>query len=247
MSSSTPGTSQSGAISSKENVQEMFDTIVPRYDLMNHVMTFGMDFRWRRMVANLAKVTEHGPSDMVVDVACGTGDVAFECEMVGVPLVTGLDYSPGMIAEAKKKAEKRQSEVFFIEGDAMAMPFDDNRADAATISFGMRNLPDYAAGVKEMARIVKPGGKVICLELTPYNTPVLKYPFRFYFSQIMPLIGWALTREYKAYKYLPESVQKFPTADEMAAIFRDAGLKDVRYEMLGFGSVALHVGIKADS
>lgn len=245
MSTSTPNTSQSGAISSKENVQEMFDTIVPRYDLMNHVMTMGMDFRWRRLVANLAKETESGQSDMVVDVACGTGDVAFECEKVGVPLVTGLDYSPGMIAEAKRKAAKRNSEVFFIEGDAMEMPFDDDRADAATISFGMRNLPDYAAGVKEMARIVKPGGKVICLEMTPYRRPILKYPFQFYFKQVMPLIGWALTREYKAYKYLPESVEKFPTADEMADIFRDAGLANVRYELLGFGTVALHVGVKA--
>lgn len=245
MSTSTPNTSQSGAISSKENVQEMFDTIVPRYDLMNHVMTMGMDFRWRRLVANLAKETESGPSDMVVDVACGTGDVAFECEKVGVPLVTGLDYSPGMIAEAKRKAAKRKSEVFFIEGDAMEMPFDDDRADAATISFGMRNLPDYAAGVKEMARVVKPGGKVICLEMTPYRRPILKYPFQFYFKQVMPLIGWALTREYKAYKYLPESVEKFPTADEMADIFRDAGLENVRYELLGFGTVALHVGVKA--
>lgn len=245
MSTSTPNTSQSGAISSKENVQEMFDTIVPRYDLMNHVMTMGMDFRWRRLVANLAKETESGQSDMVVDVACGTGDVAFECEKVGVPLVTGLDYSPGMIAEAKRKAAKRNSEVFFIEGDAMEMPFDDDRADAATISFGMRNLPDYAAGVKEMARIVKPGGKVICLEMTPYRRPILKYPFQFYFKQVMPLIGWALTREYTAYKYLPESVEKFPTADEMADIFRDAGLENVRYELLGFGTVALHVGVKA--
>ena len=162
-----------------------------------------------------------------------------------MPLVTGLDYSPGMIAEAKRKAAKRNSEVFFIQGDAMEMPFDDDRADAATISFGMRNLPDYAAGVKEMARIVKPGGKVICLEMTPYRRPILKYPFQFYFKQVMPLIGWALTREYKAYKYLPESVEKFPTADEMADIFRDAGLANVRYELLGFGTVALHVGVKA--
>lgn len=244
---SSPTTkSQSGAISAKEDVQEMFDTIVPRYDLMNHVMTLGMDFRWRRLLANLAKNTEDGPSDFVVDVACGTGDVAFELEKVGVPLVTGLDFSSGMIAAAKKKATKRKSEVFFVEGDAMNMPFEDNAAGAATISFGMRNLPDYAAGVKEMARIVKPGGKVICLEMTPYNKPILKVPFNFYFHQVMPAIGWLLTREYEAYKYLPDSVKNFPTADEMAAIFREAGLKDVRYTMHGFGTVAMHVGVKAE-
>lgn len=236
--------SQSGAISSKHDVQQMFDTIVPRYDLMNHVMTFGMDFRWRKRVAKLASQTATGPSDFVVDVACGTGDVAFEIERIGVPLVTGLDYSGGMIAQAQKKAEKRRSEVSFLEGDAMHMPFKDGIASAATISFGMRNLPDYAAGVREMARIVRPGGKVICLEATPYDHPVLKHPFNFYFHRVLPLIGKMLTGEYEAYKYLPDSVKNFPGPDEFAQTFRDAGLVDVSVTRLGFGSVALHVGTR---
>lgn len=238
--------SQSGAISEQDDVQQMFDTIVPRYDLMNHIMTGGMDFRWRRIVANLAKTMETGPSDFVVDVACGTGDVAFELERVGVPLVTGLDYSSGMIAEAKRKASKRGSEVNFLEGDAMAMPFRDNIASAATISFGMRNLPDYAAGVREMARIVKPGGKVICLEATPLTHPWLKYPFNLYFNHVLPVIGWLLTREYAAYKYLPESVRNFPRPEELSKIFQEAGLVDVRHTLLGFGTVALHVGVKPE-
>lgn len=238
--------SQSGAISSQDNVQQMFDTIVPRYDLMNHVMTFGMDFRWRKMVAKQARTLQNGElSDFVVDVACGTGDVAFELERAGVPLVTGLDYSSGMISEAERKAKKRGSEVNFLEGDAMDMPFEDGKASAATISFGMRNLPDYAAGVKEMARIVKPGGKVICLEMTPYHRPILKIGFNFYFSRIVPVIGKLLTGEYDAYKYLPDSVKRFPNADELAEVFRDAGLMDVKYSLLGFGSVAMHVGVKA--
>ncbi len=242
MSSQQP---QSGAISEKDDVQEMFDTIVPRYDLMNHIMTFGMDFRWRRMMAKQARTLQNGElSDFVVDVACGTGDVAFELERVGVPLVTGIDYSSGMIAEARRKAEKRSSEVNFVEGDAMDMPFDDEKASAATISFGMRNLPNYTDGVKEMARIVKPGGKVICLEATPYHRPILKIPFNFYFINVLPLIGKVLTGEYEAYKYLPESVKNFPDADELAEIFREAGLVDVKYSLLGFGSVALHIGVK---
>lgn len=237
--------SQSGAISSKDDVQQMFDSIVPRYDLMNHVMTVGMDFRWRRMVANQAAKMQNGEkSDFVVDVACGTGDVSFELERVGVPLVTGLDYSSGMIAEAKRKAKKRGSEVNFLEGDGMAMPFKDEVASAATISFGMRNLPDYAAGVKEMARIVKPGGKVICLEMTPYHRPILKVPFEFYFGQVVPLIGKLICGEYEAYKYLPDSVKRFPNADELAETFREAGLVDVKYSLLGFGTVAMHVGVK---
>lgn len=238
--------SQTGAISSKDDVQQMFDTIVPRYDLMNHVMTVGMDFRWRKMVAKQASTFKNGePGDFVVDVACGTGDVAFEVERAGVPLVTGLDYSSGMIAEAQRKAKKRRSDVNFLEGDAMNMPFEDGKASAATISFGMRNLPDYAAGVREMARIVKPGGKVICLEMTPYHRPILKIGFNFYFDQIVPIIGKLLTGEYEAYKYLPDSVKRFPNADELAETFREAGLIDVKYNLLGFGSVALHVGVKA--
>lgn len=236
--------SQSGAISSKDDVQQMFDAIVPRYDVMNHVMTFGMDILWRKRVAKLASQTLTGPSDFVVDVACGTGDVAFEIEHIGVPLVTGLDYSSGMIAEAQRKAKKRGSEVNFIEGDGMAMPFKDGVASAATISFGMRNLPDYAAGVREMARIIRPGGKVICLEATPYDHPILKYPFNFYFYRVLPIIGKLLTGEYEAYKYLPDSVRHFPRPNEFAQTFRDAGLEDVQVTMLGFGSVALHVGTK---
>lgn len=239
--------SQTGAISNKADVQQMFDTIVPRYDLMNHIMTFGMDFRWRRVVANIAKTTRTGPSDFVVDVACGTGDVAFELERVGVPLVTGIDFSSGMIAHARKKAEKRGSEVNFLEGDAMDMPFADGIASAATISFGMRNLPDYEAGVREMARIVRPGGKVICLEATPYHHPILKYPFNFYFHRVLPVIGKILTGQYAAYRYLPESVAHFPKPEELAQTFRAAGLVDVEYTMLGFGSVALHVGFVPES
>lgn len=243
MSSSKP---QRGAISQQDDVQKMFDGIVPRYDLMNHIMTFGMDFRWRRMIARLAKTMADGSkSDFVVDVACGTGDVAFELERAGVPLVTGLDYSSGMIAEAKRKAEKRGSEANFLEGDAMQMPFQDNVASAATISFGMRNLPDYADGVKEMARIVKPGGRVICLEMTPYHRPILKYGFDFYFSNIVPIIGKIVSGDYEAYKYLPDSVKHFPSADELANTFREAGLEDVKYNLLGFGTVALHSGVKA--
>lgn len=241
----SPQQSQSGAISDQQDVQKMFDTIVPRYDLMNHIMTFGMDFRWRKMMARQAATLQSGEkSDFVVDVACGTGDVAFELERVGVPLVTGLDYSSGMIAEAKRKAEKRRSEVNFLEGDAMEIPFKDGSASAATISFGMRNLPDYAAGVREMARVVKPGGKVICLEATPYHRPILKVPFNLYFNEVLPVIGKVLTGEYEAYKYLPDSVKNFPAADELADIFRDAGLVDVKYTLLGLGSVALHVGVK---
>lgn len=236
--------SQRGAISSKSDVRTMFDRIVPRYDLMNHVMTFGMDFRWRKMMAKQAAELDERKSERVLDVATGTGDVAFDIRKAGVPEVVGLDVTPGMIDAAKKKAGKRPDGMTFMVGDGMNLPFDDATFDACTISFGLRNMPDYAGSVAEMARVLKPGGRLVCLEMTPFRRPFLGPFFRLYFHQIVPIIGWLLTRDYQAYRYLPESVRAFPHADALAEIFRDAGLEDVKYQLLGFGAVAMHVGTK---
>lgn len=235
---------QKGAISSSTDVEEMFSGIVPRYDLMNHVMTFGMDFKWRKMLAKQAAHLADRDSQKVIDVATGTGDVAFEIRKAGVPEVVGLDLTPEMIDAAQKKAKKTDG-VTFIVGDGMRMPFEDGTFDAATISFGLRNMPDYAGAVAEMARVVKPGGKVICLEMTPFRRPFLKPLFTLYFTQIVPIIGWILSRDYKAYKYLPDSVKNFPTADDLADMYKAAGLEDVKYQLLGMGSVAMHVGTKS--
>lgn len=222
----------------------MFDRIVPKYDLMNHVMTFGMDFRWRKMLAKLAADLEGRKSERVLDVATGTGDVAFEIRKAGVSNVVGVDLTPGMIDAAKRKAAKHPEGLTFMVGDGMSLPFDDASFDACTISFGLRNMPDYAGSVQEMARVLKPGGKLICLEMTPFRRPFLGPFFKLYFNQVVPIIGWILTRDYEAYKYLPDSVRAFPTADALTDIFHDAGLKDVKYQLLGFGAVAMHVGTR---
>lgn len=237
--------SQRGAISDQSEVKTMFDRIVPKYDLMNHVMTLGMDFRWRRMLAKQAAELDERKSERVLDVATGTGDVAFEIRKAGVPEVVGLDVTPGMIEAAKRKARKHPEGMTFVVGDGMNLPFDDASFDACTISFGLRNMPDYAAAVREMARVLKPGGKLVCLEMTPFRRPFLGPFFRLYFNQVVPVIGWLLTRDYQAYKYLPDSVRAFPSADALAELFRDAGLQDVKYQLLGFGAVAMHVGTKA--
>jgi demethylmenaquinone methyltransferase/2-methoxy-6-polyprenyl-1,4-benzoquinol methylase len=235
---------QKGAISGKDDVRTMFDRIVPKYDLMNHVMTVGMDFRWRKMQAKQAYELDERKSERVLDVATGTGDVAFEIRKAGVPEVVGLDVSTGMIDEARRKAQKGGEGVSFVVGDGMDLPFADGSFDAVTISFGLRNMPDYAKAVREMARVLKPGGKLVCLEMTPFRRPFLGPLFKLYFEQVVPIIGWIVSRDYKAYKYLPESVRAFPPADALADMFHAAGLENVKYQMLGFGTVAMHVGTR---
>lgn len=235
-----------GAIAAPENVRTMFDRIVPRYDLMNHLMTFGMDIPWRDLMARKAASIDGRTSSDVLDVATGTGDVAFAIRKAGALRVTGLDFSPEMIASAQAKLEKRKTEgIAFVEGDAMALPFPDRMFDATTVSFGLRNMPDYGAAVAEMSRVLRPGGRFLCLEMTPLQNPVLRAPFQAYFEHVMPLVGGLLSGDREAYTYLPKSVAAFPPAPELARIMREAGLTDVQWIGLGFGTVALHIGTKA--
>lgn len=236
---------QSGAISSGSDIRRMFDKISPRYDLMNHVMTGGLDIHWRKMVAKQAAMLEDRPSQRAIDVATGTGDLAFAIHDAGVPEVVGLDFSTEMIAKAEKKAKKRGVGVEFLVGNGMNLPFDDASFDACTISFGLRNMEDYTAAIREMTRILKPGGKFVCLEMTPFRRPFLGPLFKFYFEVIVPLVGSVLSGDLKAYRYLPRSVRAFPSADGLADICRVAGLKDVQYQLLGFGAVAIHCGTRS--
>jgi demethylmenaquinone methyltransferase/2-methoxy-6-polyprenyl-1,4-benzoquinol methylase len=229
-----------GAIEDWQTVRTMFDRIVPRYDLMNHLMTFGMDIRWRHMIAKRAATM----GDNVLDVATGTGDVAFAIHAAGAREVIGLDFSPMMIAAAEAKVRDRNSPVDFLVGDAMRLPFPNGAFDACTVSFGLRNMPDYAAAIAEMTRVLRPGGKFICLEMTPYRKPVLGRIFSFYFEKVMPLIGGLLTGDMTAYRYLPKSVAAFPTSTQLVMLMRRAGLTNTHVTMLGGGTVAIHTGIK---
>jgi demethylmenaquinone methyltransferase/2-methoxy-6-polyprenyl-1,4-benzoquinol methylase len=229
-----------GAIAEPAEVRSMFDRIVPRYDLMNHLMTFGMDIRWRTMIARRAAAM----GDRVLDVATGTGDVAFALQAAGAREVTGLDFSPEMIAAAEAKARRRESAITFLIGDAMALPFPDDTFDACTVSFGLRNMPDYGAAIAEMTRVLRPGGKFICLEMTPYRKPVLGRLFSFAFERIMPIVGGLLSGDTAAYRYLPKSVAAFPTSTQLVMLMRAAGLTNTHVTMLGFGTVAIHTGTK---
>lgn len=229
-----------GAIQSGEKVRQMFNRIVPRYDLMNRVMTGGRDVAWRNIVARQAAET-HGD---VLDIATGTGDLAFATLQAGAKRVVGTDFSEEMLEAARRKAPKHGPDVEFVWGDALDIPFDERSFDAATVAFGLRNMSDYDAALREMHRVVRPGGEAIILEMTPFRRPFLGPPFRFYFGKVVPWIGGVLSGDPTAYRYLPSSVDAFPPAHELAEMMQEAGFEDVRYQLLGFGTIAIHSGVR---
>jgi demethylmenaquinone methyltransferase / 2-methoxy-6-polyprenyl-1,4-benzoquinol methylase len=223
----------------RDDVARMFDDIAPVYDRLNTIMTFGLDSGWRRAAVEQTRI-ESGAS--VADVACGTGKLTAElAERIGpFGKVIGIDLSGGMLARAK--AEYRDLvQVEFRHGDALELPIEDDGVDAATIGFGLRNLADFEAAFRELARIVRPGGRVVCLELT---LPRPRWWGRLYhatFRMTAPIAGSMFGRR-RAYRYLPESLEGFPDADRLAETMRKAGLVEVSYRRLGLGMVALHHG-----
>ena len=244
MTNITPGTDRDGAIQDSADVRRMFDRIVPRYDLMNRIMTGGRDEAWRKRVARQAVETAPPGAARVLDVATGTGDLAFATANAGATEVIGLDFSEGMIAEARRKAMTRPGNVSFVVGDAMALPFPEGEFDACTVGFGLRNMPDYNAAIASMSRVLKPGGRLVCLEMTPIQRPIAGPVFRFLFGRVLPLIGGLLNRDRSAYRYLPQSVEAFPNAHDLAERMHAAGLDDVGYTLYGLGTVAIHTGRK---
>ena len=225
-------TYESGTLA-PETVRGMFDRIAPVYDVMNHVMTAGLDRRWRKLAAEEVV----WPGDRVLDACCGTGDLAVAAEQRGGRVV-GLDFSEKMLERARKKS----GAIEWVQGDALALPFGDGEFDAATVGFGVRNLADLEGGIRELARVLKPGGKLAVLEITRPKG-VLKPFFRLWFDGIVPLLGRVLPGG-KAYTYLPASVRRFPGPDDLSALFEAAGFAEVRYRLLGGGIVALHVGTR---
>jgi demethylmenaquinone methyltransferase/2-methoxy-6-polyprenyl-1,4-benzoquinol methylase len=215
-------------------VRAMFDRIAGPYDLMNSVMTAGLHHRWRERAADLARV---GPGARVLDVATGTGDLAIALARRVAPggEVIGSDFSEGMLAVARRKAP----ELRWEQGNALALPYGDGEFDAATVGFGARNFSDLARGLAEMARVVRPGGRVVVLEITTPTKPPLSTFFRLWFDHVVPLIG----RD-EAYTYLPNSVKRFPGPHALAAEMDAAGLRDIRWILTAGGIIALHVGAR---
>lgn len=221
-------------------VAAMFDAIAPVYDRVNTVMTFGADAGWRRAAVETARLL---PGSSAIDVACGTGKLAEElAERVGpFGRVLAVDLSPVMIRRASA-AYRDLVQVEFRVGNALSLPVADGEFDAATIAFGMRNLAQYEEGFRELRRVVRPGGRVVCLELTMPKPRLWARVFRTAFEVVAPLAGRLLGRS-SAYRYLPASLDGFPDPEQLAATMRRAGLTEVTYRRLGFGSVALHSGV----
>jgi demethylmenaquinone methyltransferase/2-methoxy-6-polyprenyl-1,4-benzoquinol methylase len=221
-------------------VQQMFTEISARYDLMNRIMTLGQDQKWRRMVVRFAQLP---PGGRFLDVATGTGDIGYEVlKQHPDASVVGLDFSPGMIEVGRRKHPGM--EFPFVMGDALHLPFPDNSFDAAASGFMMRNVVDIERAFREQARVVKPGGRVICLEITRPSTPVWKDLFHVYFFKLVPFIGQLVSKRKQAYTYLPHSTVAFPRPDALKGIMESAGLADVSYRILMLGTVAIHVGVK---
>jgi demethylmenaquinone methyltransferase/2-methoxy-6-polyprenyl-1,4-benzoquinol methylase len=224
---------KSGTLPAAE-VRRMFDRISPVYDVMNRVMTAGLDRRWRRLTAQAAV----RPGDRVLDACCGTGDLALEDLHAGGDVV-GLDFSERMLERARRKSDA----IEWVQGDATDLPYEDGSFDAVTVGFGIRNVADLEVGLRELARVLVQGGRLGCLEITRPRG-ILRPFFRLWFDGLVPLLGRVLPGG-AAYTYLPASVRRFPGPTDLAAALERAGFRDVRVRLLAGGIVALHTAEKA--
>ena len=213
-----------------EGVQRMFDRIAPVYDAMNHVMTAGLDRRWRRITVEQAV----RPGDRVLDACCGTGDLALAARAYGADVV-GLDFSERMLERARAKS----ADVEWVRGDVLALSFDDASFDAVTVGFGIRNVDDLEAGLRELRRVLRAGGRIGILEITKPRGVLAPF-YRLWFDRVVPLLGKVLPGG-SAYTYLPASVRRFPGPEELAALLESAGFSAVRFKLFAGGIVALHV------
>lgn len=227
-------------------VREMFARIAPRYDLLNRLMTFGMDAGWRARAARLAVGQTASP--FVLDLATGTGDFAMTIrDLAPAARVVGLDLVYEMLAYAQSKnaarRELRSGALPLLAGDALDLPFPANTFDAVTSAFMLRNVVSLDRAFAEMARVLKPGGRAVALEITQPRLPLWSALYKFYFYRLVPVLGGAIS-DRAAYRYLPDSAARFVNAEELARVMRGAGLLDVKYELLNLGTVAVHAGTK---
>ncbi|KIX84575.1 dimethylmenaquinone methyltransferase [Thermus filiformis] len=219
----------------------MFSEIAPRYDLLNRLLSFGQDQAWRRRAVELA--LEKGPR-RVLDLATGTGDLALALKRARPEAeVVGADFAPAMLALARRKAERLGLEVAFLEADALALPFPDGSFQAITVAFGFRNFADYEKALWEMHRVLSPGGRAVILEFPPPPGGAFGLLYRAYFKGLLPLLGGLVSGSFRAYRYLPASVERFPAPLALEEMMRRAGFQ-ARHERLTLGVAAIHVGDK---
>lgn len=226
-------------------VKAMFAGIARRYDLLNHLLSLNIDKGWRRKVARRLRSVLDDQNARVLDVACGTGDLSLELSRDSRARVIGTDFCRPMLEIADQKTRAIGEFIPYLEADAMKLAFGDDSFDAATIAFGLRNLPNFENGLRELLRVLKPGGTLIVLECSHPPLPGFRQLYHFYFGRVLPRIGGLVSGSPGAYRYLPDSVSKFPHQAELVHLMERAGFKDVSYQNLTGGVAALHWGRKA--
>lgn len=223
-------------------VREMFAAVAPRYDFLNHFLSLGRDIAWRKATARALGEVLRRPGSIVLDVCCGTGDLTFTLARWSSGRVIGTDFCHPMLQLAREKLRRRALPAFFLEADTLALPFEDNSLDAVAVGFGFRNLANYARGLREMRRVLKPGGSVAILEFSRVRWPRFALLFGFYFHHVLPRLGTWISGVSGAYQYLPDSVSQFPDQDSLARALSEAGFQNIRYRNFTGGVAALHLG-----
>ncbi len=243
------GTKPEGAANEQEasrKVREMFTRIAPRYDLLNHLLSAQMDRRWRTRTATEFRAILQRPDARVLDLCCGTGDLAFSLAKGARARIVGADFSHTMLVRAREKREfQRGAErIPFFEADALRLPFAGDSFDLVTSAFGFRNLANYESGLREILRVLRPGGCLGILEFTEPEPGLMGALYKFYSGKVLPVIGGVISGDGAAYQYLPKSVARFFRPEDLAALMRTVGFTNVRWIAMTFGSVALHIGTK---
>lgn len=239
-----PNEQTAAEIAHSRAVRDMFSGIASKYDLLNHLLSINIDKRWRRLVREKLSGVLANPDAIVLDVACGTGDLSIELASHANARVIGSDFCRPMLTIAKEKTSTSALPIPYLESDAMKMPFADSSFDAVTIAFGLRNLSNFRDGLIELRRILRSGGRLVVLEFSSPIVPGFRALFDFYFTQILPRIGGVVSGSRGAYEYLPDSVSKFPDQKRLVEMMREVGFESVDYTNLTGGIAAIHSGTR---
>ncbi|MGH9741882.1 MAG: bifunctional demethylmenaquinone methyltransferase/2-methoxy-6-polyprenyl-1,4-benzoquinol methylase UbiE [Candidatus Acidiferrum sp.] len=249
------GTRPEGAeteVDASRKVREMFAKIAPRYDFLNHFLSFETDRLWRKRTARILRPILQRPDAVVLDLCCGTGDLSLSLAKEGIARIIGADFAHPMLVRAKEKSAAQSDNssngasraIPFLEADALRLPFADASFDLVTTAFGFRNLANYEAGLREIHRVLKPGGTIAILEFTEPPPGLLGALYRWYFCEVLSRLGGLISGNYAAYTYLPKSVSRFFLPPELASLMKEVGYVSVEFRLWTFGTVALHTAVK---